>query len=189
LASTIKVTAEPSAETTTPTTTHYQQLATELMKALDQIAAIIPPTEPVQSSAMKAIRAHMIIPDEFCGTTLVSVEQLPELQVIECLDVIAGRDTLQFLDAFRPVEDKILAFGKTLHFALMVRKDLLVTQSLRTYDIAKGIARDNRTVAAHVANMKRDLARTVPKAERDERKALKAAKAKTAAVQKEVKAA
>jgi len=187
LVSRITVTAEPTAEAPGPTTTHYQQLASDLMTALDQIGTIIPKLDPAQVAAAKFVRSLVNIPDQFCSTTVFSVEQLPELQANQALDVVAGRDTLQFIEAFRPVLDKIDAFGKTLDFVLMTRKAALATQSLLAYYMAKGVARENRTVAAHVANMKRDLGRRgLTKAQRDERKAAKEA---AAAAQKEVKKA
>jgi hypothetical protein len=83
---------------------------------------------------------------------------------VKKLDVAAARDTLQFIDAFRPVLDKVLAFAKNLQYTLNSRKATLAVDSLQIYDIAKGLARDRRsaTVEALVANMKRDLGKRGP---------------------------
>ena len=90
-----------------------------------------------------------------------AVEQVPELQAIQKLDVDAAHDTLQFLEAFRPVRDKVDAFAKNLKYTMDSRKAKLATDSLLTYDVAKGLARDPKsaTIASLVANMKRDLGR------------------------------
>ena len=77
------------------------------------------------------------------------------------LDVTAARDTLQFIDAFRPIQDKVTAFANSLKFTMASRKASLAADALQIYSIAKGIARDPgaAAVASLVANLKRDLGR------------------------------
>lgn len=144
-----------------PTVTHYQQIAAEFMAALDQIALIIPKLEAVHVSTANLVRSRLNVPNEFLATVTAAVEQTPELQAVKKLDVNEARDTLQFLEAFRPVRDKVDAFAKNLKHTMDSRKATLATQSLQVYDIAKGVARDpnSATVASLVANMKRDLGR------------------------------
>jgi hypothetical protein len=146
---------------TTPTITHYQQVAAEFMAALDEIAKIIPKLEAAHVSTANLVRSRLNVPNEFLATVTAAVEQTPELQAVNKLNVNDARDTLQFLDAFRPVRDKVDAFAKNLKHTMDSRKATLATQSLQVYDIAKGVARDpsSATVAALVANMKRDLGR------------------------------
>lgn len=161
--------AEPSDGTTTPppdqpstlTVTHYQQLAAQFMAALDEIATIIPKLEAAHISTANFVRSHLNVPIEFLGTATAAVEQTAELQGVKKLDVASARDTLQFIDAFRPVLDKVSAFAKNLQFTLNSRKASLASEALQIYDIAKGLARDpnSATVASLVANMKRDLGR------------------------------
>jgi hypothetical protein len=151
----------PAVDTPTPTITHYQQIAAEFMAALDQIALIIPKLEAVHVSTANLVRSRLNVPNEFLATVTAAVEQTPELQAVKKLDVNEARDTLQFLEAFRPVRDKVDAFAKNLKHTMDSRKATLATQSLQVYDIAKGVARDpnSATVASLVANMKRDLGR------------------------------
>jgi hypothetical protein len=173
--STIVVTTEPPVSPQTPTVTHYQQLAADFVKALDQIATIIPQLEEAELAVAKFTRGQLGIPEKFCATAIAAVEQLPELQALNRLDPVAGRDTLQFLEAFRTVRDRAVAFAKSLKFSFDSRKANLSRQSLQIYAVAKGLARDKRNpeVAAHVENMKRDLARPVPtKEQREQRKAI-----------------
>lgn len=154
-------TTPPAVDTPTPTITHYQQIAAEFMAALDQIALIIPKLEAVHVSTANLVRSRLNVPNEFLATVTAAVEQTPELQAVKKLDVNEARDTLQFLEAFRPVRDKVDAFAKNLKHTMDSRKATLATQSLQVYDIAKGVARDpnSATVASLVANMKRDLGR------------------------------
>src|SRR6187455_1122212 len=90
----------------TLTTTYYQQLADHFSEIIDEIAAIIPRDEEVEHKA-DFVRTHLNIPYKFLGTTVASVEQVPELEATRKLDVAKARDTLQMIDAFRPICDKV----------------------------------------------------------------------------------
>lgn len=151
----------PAVEPPTPTITHYQQVAAEFMSALDEISQIIPKLEAIHVSTANLVRSRLNVPNEFLATVTAAVEQVSELQAINKLDVNAARDTLQFLEAFRPVRDKVDAFAKNLKYTMDSRKAKLATDSLLTYDVAKGLARDpnSATIASLVQNMKRDLGR------------------------------
>ena len=153
-------TPDPTA-TPTPTLTHYQQLADQFSKALDEIAAIIPKLESSHVATANFVRSHLNVPTEFLATAIAAVEQVPELQNVNKLDVVAARDTLQFIEAFRPIEDKVMAFAKSLKFTMASRKASLAADALQIYSIAKGVARDpgSAGVASIVANLKRDLGR------------------------------
>lgn len=149
----------PTTPTATPTITFYKQLADEFMKELDEIAPIIPQLEAAHISTVNFVRSHLNVPIEFLATAIAAVEQTPALQAVNKLDVLAGRDTLQFIEAFRPVLDKVSAFTNALKFTIASRKASLAADSLQIYDIAKGLARDpgSAAIASVVANMKRDL--------------------------------
>jgi hypothetical protein len=145
----------------TPTVTFYQKLADDFSKALDEIAQIIPKLEITHPATANFVRSHLNVPTEFLATAIAAVEQTPELQGTGKLDVTAARDTLQFIEAFRPVQDKVTAFANSLKFTMASRKATLAADALQVYSIAKGIARDPgaAAVASLVANLKRDLGR------------------------------
>ena len=147
-----------------PTTTHYQQLADEFMQALDRVAAMVPKLESKHVSTANFVRSHMNIRNAFLMTAIVAVEQIPELRMIDRLDVDGGRDTLQFIEAFRPVQDRLMALTNSLKFTMAARKARLASDALQVYSLAKGLARDptRAEIAAHVANLKRDLGRRGP---------------------------
>lgn len=153
--------------TTTPETTHsptitrHQQMADQLMKELDALAATIPNLEARHATTANFVRSHVNISIPFLTTAIAAVEQTGVLQAVEKLDPLAARDTLQFLDAYRPVADKLFALASALKFTLASRKASLAANALQIYAIAKGVARDPRSpaVASLVANMKRDLGR------------------------------
>jgi hypothetical protein len=145
----------------TPTVTYYQQLAEHFSKALDEIAALIPQMEGERPATADFIRSHQNIPIVFLGTAIAAVEQVPELQDVRKLDVARARDTLQFIEAFRPMLDKFTRIEKSLAFTLGSRKANLAADALQIYAIAKGVARDPdaSTAASIVQNLKRDLGR------------------------------
>lgn len=176
---------------TGPTITRYQQLAEQFMADLDEISSAIPKLEIPHISTATFVRGHQNIPLAFLATVLASVEQTVELQGVRKLDIADARDTLQFIDAFRPVHDKLVALAKSLLFTMQSRKAALSADSLQIYSIAKGIARDpnSAAVASLVDNMKRDLGnRGRKKAQPTARKtAAAAATADTPELQKEGK--
>jgi len=145
----------------TPTVTFYQKLADDFSKALDEIAQIIPKLEITHPATANFVRSHLNVPTEFLATAIAAVEQTPELQGTGKLDVTAARDTLQFIEAFRPVQDKVTAFANSLKFTMASRKASLAADALQIYSIAKGVARDPgaAAVASLVSNLKRDLGR------------------------------
>jgi len=146
-------------DTPTPTRTYYDILAEEIMQDLDRVAAKIPKLEEHHRASENAIRAHVNVPRPFLGTAVVAVEQTPELQGVRKLVPEEGRDTLQYLDAFRLVDDKLGELKAHVRFTLMSRKTALALQALQVYAVARGLARDRSgaDVAAHVENLRRDL--------------------------------
>jgi len=160
----VAATDAPTEPGISPTVTHYQQLATEFCKQLDAIAAIVPKLELTHASTAKSIRSRLNVPMEFLATAIAVVDQVPELQSVNRLDVASARDALQFIEAFRPVADKVAAFYKSVTSTIATRQSDLAFASLQTYAIAKGLARDVNSahIAAHVANLKRDLGRRGP---------------------------
>ncbi|HEY4639702.1 MAG TPA: hypothetical protein VII75_00020, partial [Thermoanaerobaculia bacterium] len=145
----------------TPTVTHYQQLADNFSKALDEIVQNIPNLEIAHPATANFVRSHLNVPTAFLATAIAAVEQTPALQHIDKLDIATARDTLQFIEAFRPIQDRIVALASSVKFTMDSRKALLAADALQIYDIAKGIARDPGAAAVHslVANLKRDLGR------------------------------
>lgn len=148
----------------TPTTTHYQELADALIKQIDQLTAGIPKLQPSHELTAKYVSRRQNVPDEFLKTTIAAVEQSAELQAAQRLDPVDARDTLQFIDAFIPVLDRIAAFAKDLRHTIRSRRAVLGNDALQIYAIAKGFARsaDSAAVESHVNNMSRDLGRTRP---------------------------
>jgi hypothetical protein len=144
-----------------PTVTFYQQVADQFMKDLDATMAAIPALEISHVTKVKFVNGHLNVPEPFLATVTAAVEQTPALQAVKKLDVISGRDRLQYIAAFRPVRDKVAAFLDMIDFTIASKQASLASESLQVYYIAKGLARDEggADIALHVENMKRDLGR------------------------------
>lgn len=150
--------------TATPTVTYYQQLAEQFSAELDDVAALVPDLESPHPLTANFVRSHVNVPFEFLRTAIFAVEQVPELRSVNKLDVDAARATLQFIDAFRPVYDKLMRLASSLKFTMSSRKAHLAADALQIYWIGRGLARDRRgaNVVPIVAALKRDLGRRGP---------------------------
>jgi nitroreductase len=144
-----------------PSLTYHQRLAAEIMRDLDAVAAKIPYLESPHPSKAAFVRSHGNVPIPFLQTATVAVEQTEELQAVRKLDPPQAHDTLQYVEAFRPVSHHLFALGRRVKFSVTLRRSQLAFQSLQIYAIAQGLASGKRgpKIAAHVENLRRDLGR------------------------------
>lgn len=194
MATRITVTTEPTVDPQTPTPTHYQEAAGQYMAAVDVLIESMPKIEESESTDTKQARRNLGVPDAFCASAVVALEQFPGLDMAKKLDAEKCRNRLQFLEAFGAVEDKLEGALQRVKHARRAVKSALATDALLVYRMVRVQASDDRSpgVAAHGAAMKRDLGRKgLTKAARDQRKAEKLQEevAKALAAEKEVKKA
>ena len=159
-----EATSDPVADQT-PTITHYKQLATKLTAVVTDLIAQIPRFESAHPQTAGFIRSNRNVPADFIATVLAAVEAHPELQRVEKFDVTEAQDTLQFLEAFRPLLIQVDALASDLTFTMDARRAKVAADGLQIYAIAKGISRDPSSagMTAHVDRMRVDLGRTRPK--------------------------
>jgi len=98
----------------TPTITHYQQLAANLAKAIDDVLALIPSFVEAHPDTTIFVSRHQNVPLTFIATAVAAVEANPELHG-GTFDATEARDALQFIDAFRPIADRPRAAAKEPH--------------------------------------------------------------------------
>jgi hypothetical protein len=154
-----QVPADP-APAQTPTITHYQQIAENLAKALDDMLALIPTFVEAHPDTTAFVNRHQNVPLQFIATAVAAVEENPELQG-GTFDATEARDALQFIEAFRPIADRLTAAARNLNFSIRSRKANAGNGALEVYAIAKRVALNplSTTVASHVSNLRRDLGR------------------------------
>jgi hypothetical protein len=152
-----QVPADP-APAQTPTITHYQQIAENLAKAMDDMLALIPTFVEAHPDTKAFVNKHQNVPLQFIATAVAAVEANPELQG-STFDATEARDALQFIDAFRPMADRLFAAARNLTFSINSRKANAGNGALDVYAIAKRVALNplSTTVSSHVSNLKRDL--------------------------------
>ncbi|MFL6248005.1 MAG: hypothetical protein ACJ74H_18425 [Thermoanaerobaculia bacterium] len=94
----------------TYTPTIYHQLAKTFMEALDNITPAIPQPQRSHIHTLDYLRSYLNVPDAFLSTAVFAVADTPALQAVQKLNVPEGHDTLQFIEAFRPVFIKMKSF-------------------------------------------------------------------------------
>lgn len=157
----IETPTSPDLSVAAPTITRYMELAEEFGKTLDALVARLPRFENKNPANAAFITAHCGISLKCLNTAVAAVEETPELQGLNRLKVAEARDTLQFLDAFMPILDKVRAFADGLQFTMKSRRAELAAAVLQVYGTAKLLARnpDMAAVGVHATNIGRDLAR------------------------------
>ena len=146
----------------TPTITHYQQVAANLNKAIDDMLALMPAFVEAHPATKRAVRTQRSVSNDFIVSAIAAVEQNPEIEGLHDFNVAEARDTLQFSEAFRPMKDKLNAAAVNVEFSIGFRRANIVEPALQVYAVTKGLARNpaRTSAAAHAANLKRDLGRS-----------------------------
>jgi hypothetical protein len=152
---------DPPAQAT-PTITHYDQVAANFGKALDELLATVPHFVAAHPSTKGFARMAKTVSDEFLVSTIAAVEETPGMLTLDQFDVSEARDFLQYSQAFRPMRDKLVAAGTNVNFSINLRRANVVNPALQAYALVKGLARnpDSTLAASHAGNLRRDLGRT-----------------------------
>ena len=172
----ITINTEPQVDPQTHTPTHYELLAGEINTALDKIADVLPKAEEAQALDARQVRRNLNVPDAFCVTATAALAELPDVEGAQKFSVDRNRNRLQFLEAFRLVNDKLDRLSALVKRALRAEKSALGGDCLQILRVVKAFASDGRSPIAggHVAAMQRDLKRrTQSKAERDAKREAK----------------
>lgn len=151
--------APPANPPTNVTRTYYEMLAAEIMEDLDRIVAKMPKLEVRHRVGANAMRAHMNVPRPFLATAIDVTEGTPKMKTAVSLVPAEGRDTLQYLDAFHVVDQKLGAVRAELRHTMMSRRTTLAIQALAVYVVAKSQAREVglTAIVAHAENLRRAL--------------------------------
>lgn len=126
----------------TPTTTYYQQLADDAVKAIDALAAAMPPLEASHPSTADFVRSHRNVPPSSLAETVAIVEQNPELAATNKMPPAESRNDLQFAEAFGPVGQKLIAVGKTVVFTVDAKLAALTASGQQIRAVTEALSRD-----------------------------------------------
>jgi hypothetical protein len=152
-------------ETGKPTVILSERHAASVKKVLDAAAKRIPGLMAPHAATARRISGHRTVPKKFIRSTIAAVDALEELGNIATFDVAEAKAALQFEAAFRPVVDQIAALLARLTYTIDLRLAPVAAKALRTYAIAKGLARGgkDRLLVARLRILKRDLGRKGPR--------------------------
>jgi hypothetical protein len=145
-----------------PTLTRYQQIATELYGDLQTIRGKLPELEAPHPETKKFVDAMRIIPRSFVDTMVGQVQQIPEYQSANRLDIQNAQNSLQLVDGLRPFSDALRTLLTVVDNTIDVNYARVANSALQVYQIAKGLARDLN--APHIATSVRILSEALGRA-------------------------
>src|SRR5262245_580876 len=90
-----------------PTLTRYQQVANALFGDLQTIRGQLPELEAPHPETKKFVDSMRVIPRSFVDTMVGQVQQIPEYESANRLDVQNAQNSLQLVDGLRPFADAL----------------------------------------------------------------------------------
>jgi hypothetical protein len=136
-------------------------LAAELLGVLNDFAARVPGLTSPHKSTAGRVRSQRTISKAFMRSAIFTTEQFESLQATNTLGIPAAREKLQFVDAFRPVLDKLKTLTQDMGFTIEVKTAEVADAALRIYGVAKILSRDPAAaeLGGHAAILKEHLGR------------------------------
>jgi hypothetical protein len=125
-----------------PVLTRYQQVANEVFADLQAIRAKIPELELPTPETRKFVRAMHSVPRAFMDSAVGQVQQIPEYQAVNRLDIQNAQNSLQLIDGLGPLSDALRTLLTSVDHTIDVHYARVANSSLQMYQIAKGLARD-----------------------------------------------
>jgi hypothetical protein len=146
-------------ETPTPTRTHYQQVADNLLAAIAAFVAEIPSFETAETMPRSFIRRKRGVPREFVNTAVGALITSPELQSVKQLDATVSADNHQYVEGLSPVLNQLGTIYKDLKATLDGKRALLASDAQQIYAVARSLAHEKQggALLSHVENMRRAL--------------------------------
>jgi hypothetical protein len=163
--------AEPSA---IPAVLSSDQMAVEIAKILDRIAARLDLQTPHPSTASR-VRGGRTVPREFVLSLLAAAERRPDLPLAR-FDTARAREVLESGDALRMLSERTAMFLASLKYTHEARWAEVAADALEAFSTASIIASRNprlTELAAEVENLRKQLRRKGTKKEKAKAKETK----------------
>jgi hypothetical protein len=141
------------------TVTHYREKADEVRKLIEAVRAAIPAIDvPADMSLNSPVPT---LKDSFIATAAGMYDGSSDLQTFPAIDVNDAEDTLQYMDAFRPVILLLESQIRHIKLQFRARKKAASEKALRVYDLAKAVQRvtPGADLDAHLGSLKAQLGR------------------------------
>lgn len=138
----------PPAEAASPTITAAERLASEIAEAIDAIAARIPQLVAPHPSTATGVRGMRTVSREFIASMIAAVEAMPELQSVLTFHAEEARATLQFIDAFRTIADRLAALLASVNYTMASRRAKVASAAMTNVRSDEGPGPRSRKRAA-----------------------------------------
>ena len=137
-----------------------EELAERAVQAIEVLAAWLALESPHPATARR-VRSGRTVSREFVVAMIAAVEALPPLQRLNTFDSADARDVLQASDSMKVVSDRAAMFLASINYTIEARWARVARAAMDTYRLASAMvtATDNPELAAHVATLRRHLAR------------------------------
>jgi hypothetical protein len=141
-----------------PPPTFYAELAANLVNALDQFLAAMPPLDALTVSE-KFIKRKRRVPAPFVADAVSAILTDSELQNVRTLNAAQAVDDQLCLEAFRPLVRRVKGADKALRLMVQAREARAAANAQQIYAVAKAFTSDREatSLGVHVGNMKRSL--------------------------------
>jgi hypothetical protein len=148
-----------------PTITNAERAAARVRVILNAAAQRVPGLKAPHAKTSRSISGHRTVPRKFIRTTIAATGAVEKLRIIGSFDPDEAEAALQFESAFRPIVDQLAGLLASLTYTIDMRVAVVAAKALRTYAVAKGLARDgrNRELQVRLRHLKRDLGRKGPR--------------------------
>jgi hypothetical protein len=154
--------AVAGAETTVPAPVEIEELTTTVVAALDLIARIIPDLRTPHPATARKVRGGRTVPREAVVGIIAMVEASPALQEMNLLNTARAREVLEHDDGFRVLDERLKRLRRQVRYTVEARWAEVASEAMDAYSMAAYLAKKPRyaDLAAHLATIRRHLART-----------------------------
>jgi hypothetical protein len=154
------------AERETSGLTHAERRAALVRKILKEAAKRIPGLKAPHKPTARKLTGHRTVPKKFIQGIIFAADANQQLRAISKFDVDEARAALEFQAAFRPVADQLALILASVNYTIDSRMAPVAAGALRTYTVAKALARDggknSDLTQQGLRALKRDLGRIGP---------------------------
>jgi len=151
------------AEKETSAPTQAERRAALVRKVLKEAAKRIPGLKAPHKPTARTLTGHRTVPKKFINGIIFAVAANQQLRAISKFDVDEARAALEFQAAFRPIADQLALMLASINYTIDLRMAPVASSALRTYTIAKGMARGGHNdLTQGLRALQRDLGRKGP---------------------------
>ena len=137
----------------------YTDDAKALFEALEALVQAVPGFERTEMGALRKLVRHAGVPDECIITTVTAIEASPLFAAATPLRREAAYDAIQFALAYETLATDLEVAARGVRYAIAKKRAGIGAQVLDALAVARRLVKQDPTLQARVANMRRTLAK------------------------------